>query len=644
MKRQTKILIAGFGAVLVGVFVVLVAYDLWWQSALYVVEHTEYHEPPDPEGLNLTDDTLEDKNPAFDETLADSRPLGDWEVNKSAAVIKLDCPTVKPDTDEALLVLRPSYAEAVKAAAEHGLTLLPSSNLLDGAAKQFDDGLYAAVDLRCFRGELGLAPAAPDFIRSVFGRLPQGSPARPFLAAALELAGKEVNLKADEHSKKKSFLRNFDGDKARSKPIGFYNWTPELQQVWRFYRFLQRQFCQGPLDIPRAVAAVLKNNPDLLEQYRAINGFYGRLTNPRICLPVDVLIGTNENLEQLAKKHGARREAVAIFPPSTSRETELFDILFPIFLPPDVNLMAELIRRIRSGEVNLAPREDDGWYQYQVYALETMLLPSRGQEKEKLLLTAKYKKRLVEAFKALITKRRETHVRQLAMSEGLCEQALGEGEVCPRLRLEPCVTFYLRTARAYAFLQNFLLVTVGEARLTKMHGMKKGGKREPNLTEELGAIRQRSYGFYLVACEDIGMKPQFLKDEPVAQDAAKKAALAWLKNLPNDPDLACDTRVSVPLYIDPLRNKTRLWATLGVRLAHLEACYARPPKVRPKEGGGEWQEVDSYQLGASRYVIPVDEFAEFEIEGSNALTRAELRAVCDQYETREDIVRALTAR
>jgi len=637
MNRKIRLLIA----VLVGIVVGIVIWRL-----TYVEERKEYHEPADRSGLKLTDDRLEDKTPEFDETLVDSRPLGDWQVNKSAAVIKLHCPPVKPDVEAELLVLRPSYAEAVKAAAAKGRALLPSANMLDGAAKQFDDGLYAALDLACYRGELGFAPAPPDFIEAVFEELPQGSAARPFLAAALELAGKEVDLKPGEVAEKRRFLREFERDKARSKPISFYNWTPELQRVWRFFRFLQREFSDPQeMEVPRAVAGVLERRPDLLRDYRAINAFYGSLTNPMICLPVDVLTGADETLEELAREHDARHAAVAVFPPATSRETELFESVFPAGLPAGMNLMSELIRRIRSGEVDLAPAEGDGWYHYQVYALETMLVPSRGEEKDKLLLTASYKRRLVEAFKALIVKRRETHVRQLGIAKGRSEAAvvLREGEVRPRLRIEPCATFYLRTARAYAFLQNFLLATVGAKRLAAMHGLKEGGERGPDLAAELDAVRRRFYGFYLVACEDIGMRPHFLDAEPVDREAAKRAALEWLENLADDPDLACDTRVAVPIYIDRVRGRTRLWATLGVRLTHLEASYARPPKVRPKEDGDEWQEVHSYQLGTSRYVIAVDEFAQFELRGSNALTRRELRALCDRHKTKDAVLRAINA-
>jgi len=335
-------------------------------------------------------------------------------------------------------------------------------------------------------------------------------------------------------------------------------------------------------------------------------------------------------------------QPVNAVPPSSSRETELFDRLFPMGVPAGTNLMNTLIRRIRSGEIDLKPGTEDGWYQYQVYALETMLLPTRGQESEKLQLTANYKKRLVEAFKALMTKRRETHVRQLSTTVGAPAPPLRAGEVRPRLRIEPCPTFYLRTARAYAFVQNLLLATAGDERLAKLHGLKQDGTREATLAEELEAIRLRFYGFYLVSCEDIGMKPQLADDEPIDQAAARSMALEWLGDLDKNSDLACDTRVSVPIYVDPLSRKTRLWATLGVRLAPLKAEYARPPKLRPKDDKGPWQDAQPHQLSPAEPLICVDEFAEFELAGSTTMTREEFRARCDRYTTKEEILAALT--
>lgn len=52
-------------------------------------------------------------------------------------------------------------------------------------------------------------------------------------------------------------------------------------------------------------------------------GFYGRLTNPRIALSADALIGADGDLQTLAERHGAGHATVSIFPPSTSRESHV---------------------------------------------------------------------------------------------------------------------------------------------------------------------------------------------------------------------------------------------------------------------------------------------------------------------------------
>src|SRR5262245_46423249 len=65
------------------------------------IEKTEYHPPPPDPWQELTDDRIEDKNPAFDPGLVDRRKLGDWLVNSSAAVLRLDVVAAKPDQDAA---------------------------------------------------------------------------------------------------------------------------------------------------------------------------------------------------------------------------------------------------------------------------------------------------------------------------------------------------------------------------------------------------------------------------------------------------------------------------------------------------------------------------------------------------------------
>jgi hypothetical protein len=641
MRPNTKRLIAGVIGVGIGLAGVGL-YSLWWHANHYVTENTEYNDPPDASGLTLVDDLLKDKNPVFDPDLVDSRPLGDWELNASAAVIRLDCPVVKPDQDPDLLVLRPSYDAARKAAKAQGRTFLPSANLLDGAAKAFDDGLYAALDLGCFSGRLGPVPSAPGFVEKVFSKIEKGSPARPWLAAGLSLAGRDMALSGDEVSKRDAFLAAFKSDPSIAKPISFYTWTPSLEQVWRFFRFFQREFMPNKSAVPGAMARVLARNLELLKEYRTLTSFYARLTNPAICLPLSALLEGSEDWEALARDRGASHATVAVFPPSTSRETELFERLFRNLLPAGANLMTELIRRIRSGEVDLRPGKEDGWFQHQVFALETLLLPSKGQGKEKLLLTARYKKRLLEAFKALITKRRETHARNLAVG---CDKAAPPPEnVRPRLRIEPCPTFYLRTARAYGFLETMLSSFLGLDTLSGFHAMAPGGKRKLDLRKELASFRLRFYGFYLLSCEDIGLAPMFSKDEGVNVPKARATAELWLKGMADDPDLAQDTRISVPIFRSVMRNRTRLWATLGVRLAPLEASYVRPPRVRVPKGEPKWKEVEAWQLGESRYVLAVDEFAAFELQGLTSLSRAELREICDRHKTKEKILQAMAKR
>src|SRR5262249_44713751 len=116
---------------------------LWPSSGKYVTEHTDYHSPPTPADDPLADDTLEDKQPAFDAARVDRRPLGakgEWLINNSAAVFRLDVPIIKPDVEPHFLTLHPSFKAAIDA---HNAELLPSANLIDGQATAFDPDLHA---------------------------------------------------------------------------------------------------------------------------------------------------------------------------------------------------------------------------------------------------------------------------------------------------------------------------------------------------------------------------------------------------------------------------------------------------------------------------------------------------------------------
>jgi hypothetical protein len=607
----------------------------WEREETETITWTEYR-PPQPEAKPLlVDDRLEDKATTFDPALIDRRPEGDWRINLSEAVIKLDAPIVKPDVEPDLLVLHKSYADALAAtrSAQSSLDgVLPSVNLIDGKAKQFDDGLVAALAQASFQGKSPKLPDHRAVVRRLLARLGPESPAAPFLAAGLALVGEQTKLPPEAEQEKTSWLRAFEANEVLSKPISVYTWTKTLSAAYRFHHFFQQAFDRRDLTIPRAIAQALGDDKDLHADYQRAVAFDSGLTNPPECLVVtDLLDATREPV---------LGQGVALFPPSMTPEGELFAKLFPDGLPPGTDLMRALIERIRSGAVDLTPKKASGWYDHQVYALETLLLPEKGDESRKLLLTKSYKLRMLEAFKALMTKRRETHALSV---KAAAASPVPPRHMKPRLRIEPCPSYYLRTARAYAFLAGFLESAVGDDVLTTLHGLREEGERSPNLRDELASMRDLFYGFALLSAEDIGMRLPLLDDEPVDRDRCEHLATDWLAQALQDPDLAVDTRVSIPIYADPGLNITRLWATLGVRLTRLEASFARPPRIKPKEGEGseDWKAVEPYTLGTSYYLIAVDEFAEVELRGNRALTRKELRTVCDQQKTKVAIISTL---
>jgi hypothetical protein len=605
----------------------------------YGIERTDYKTPEPGEDEALVDDKLDGKKPAFDQTRVDRRPLGAdgaWLLNASAAVLRLDVPSINPDLEQELLTLHPSYTAAVRNR-PFGRVILPSVNMLDGKAKQFDDGLYAAIDLAYFHGVKAKLEGHVQLIKRIADKAGKANIAAPYLAAGLELAG--VKMDVNNAAEKARLLSAFQVDEIASKPIGIYIWNKELGKLFQFMRFFQQQFGEPNLEelaIPQALARILSQDQTLLADYRRMLAFYAKLSNPANCLSLaDIQNIRSLNLDavkRLAKRKQVAHTTVAIFPPSTSKEGLLFEKLFPLGVPPDVNLMKELVKRLRSGEVDLKPKADSGWYEYQVYSLETLLLPEKGAERDKLLLTKKYKERMLEAFKALVTKRRETHLGMMAVPAA----APPSLNVAPRLRVEPAPTYYLRTARAYAFLANFLESAIGKDALDHLHGLKKDGERTASLHAELLWMRDLFYGLYMISAEDIGMKTRFSSDEAVDQDRCYRIAVAWLDKATDDPDLAADTRVAVPIYVT--RDVTRVWLTLGVRLTKLDTEYIRPPSIKQAKGEDDWEPVASHKLHSANYLIPVDEFAEVELKGRRVLNREELQAICDKEKTKEAIL------
>jgi len=591
---------------------------LWDRGGFHFDEVTSIVDVPPSLDL-LVDDRLEDKNPEFDPDLIDSRLMesydeSQWEINASAAVLKLDIRENR--TDRPLLnKLYASYADAARVLEKnHQGEILPSVNSIDGAAKQFDDGMMAAITLAMVNGGHEALPDVVALLRHALG-LAGGKPAaHAWLSLALSLGGNlEEKKVADFDSKQRSRADEFPRS-AAAKPIGFFTWSAGLEQSWVLLKFLQQRL--EPLEA-RQLSELFRRDAELKGRYSELLEIVGKLSNP-------------------ARKSGLLQTDGEVFlPPVGMKEDLLFDRLFGNSgVPAGTGLMLELVRAIRSGKVDLKPRENGGWYDHQVYALETFLLPERGAESVRLLLTKKYKQRMLEAFKAMVTVRRELHS---GWAYPLAKSAVMPDKVEPRLRLEPSPTYYLRMARSYSFISGILQTVLDGNGNDGLVGLRESGWRSSSLRDELHLMTRRFYGLHLISCEDIGMRSQLLPDETVDRARATREALEYLENWRMDPDMNVDVRVSTPVLVQP--NGYRLWCQLGVRPALLQVSYARPPVMRQKDGGPDWTEATG---GSKRYLILVNEFAE--VHAPFPLNRKELRDVCDTHGTKKEILKALDIR
>lgn len=622
----------------------------------------------------LEDDVLEDKHPTYDADLTVTESFGQCEVvlNKSAAITRLDVLPLDgayADLDGALF---PTRGEALAAAAAiEGADVIPSIEVFSGMLKPFDDGLYAAVELAVEDGVDGLLPAKRDLLHGLLAaaldaaaqasetRRPYLEAAAVHLGAALLAGGEDPALPADLRPRAEAALARFDADLLLSRPMGFYGWSPALEGLYRQDRFLQNRLgndSDAEVGMFAAMAALLQADPDLEAEYARVLALYGGLTNPYASYPVSALfdeaadLSALDDVPGLAARFRASHPApfvcsgvtLAFVPASSSRDSDYFASLYCANPPPaGTSLIDVLIDGIRTGAVDLVPDEASGWYDWQLYALETLLLPNRGPESDHLLLTAAYKQKLVDTFKSLITQHRETHVKQLAVPMA-GSAGTASFELYPKFDAEPFPTFYLRTARGYRFLGNVLTAVLGEGVLEATHRLNEDGTRaEAPLAAELDRAARRAYGLYLLTAASVGLRPEdgLLADELADLDAEAcvEAARTWLDGWQDDPDVLADPRVIVPTFGG---DTITYWATLGVKALRVEAEFAADHAPEVVDSG--WCELEG--VVPHEYVLLTEVMREVRLPASTPPpSRETLRRVCDENADPDAIVSALEA-
>lgn len=527
-----------------------------------------------------------------------------------------------------------------------------SAAMLIQKGKQFDDGLYAAVELALQNG-LGPVAGKKNWLPRLAGEVDaaQGGVPLAQLFAAARLGGNDLKSPAAVAKAMDIEIKKFLADDKRSKPIGFYPWSKELSAI-----FQQDRMLQSPLEVQthsteiNAVATALAADAEARKSYEQILRVNERLTNPlkgsgyRVLL-AGVDAGKLPSLDPT--------DTVSFIPPSRSPEADLIMKLYgdsPI--PNGFDLMNEVIARLKSGKLSFEPKADSGWYDHQLWSLEPLVTFNTSPESKQLKPNEEYLKHLEELFKGTYALMRETHVKQLEFPKAASE-APGEPKkerekvfIAPDPHVELLPTMYLRRAESYRFVREVLEETFDKESIGKMHRLTATGPVELDLASELDQMERLFTGAYVIACREIGMKEELPKEIGAGQSADEQGALflRWVGSLPSDPDLAPDTRMMVPVFYDLQRQKSKVWIMLGWEHANCTLGYVKEPAIKitgpdgkpaefGKPGGEETPEIIFY--GSHRYLAtPV--FAEVYV--TKLLNRAEFRRHCDAYQTKAAIL------
>jgi len=606
---------------------------------------------PIEEPLQLTDDQLADKQPPFIDspdhwkTLTTESPYGpiSIEVNTSASVVSMDIAKVEVEHESATKKRFATYAEATRYLADHEMPWVPSVQMVDQKVKVFADSTFAAIELATQRDAEQLGGGKQAFLQSLLDELlkAEATEAAACVTAPLLLGGATPEVPENVAQSAKNLHRSFLKDKLASKPVGLYTQSPELERIFQQDRFCQQNLVAllNPEIASRVLLdfqSALRGNAKLATHYQSLIDLQARMTNPSAANHRNILQATVADLD-----NGST--SVALFPPSGSKENLFFRLAYQSENLPNENIMNALIRAIQSGQIDLAPGDTSGWYDYQVYALETLLLPERGDEGQKLLLSKEYKERLVEAFRTILTKQRELHVKNVELIATLSSHYIPPEPlfvVSPEISVEPTATYYLRTARALRSVRTAVAALIGESTFADI-ALENGAPLSDTMTQ----LERLLYGLYLQVCNDLGMEPNLLAEELTngERTAARTQAEQWLSACREDMVFDTDVRYIVAALTDQQRRNVRYWMTTGIRLEKVKAEYVREPKIRPKadtppELADEIARRTS--IAPREFYIPVEEFAEA-TGPSTPYTREEFRALCGTAGNREAIIRAV---
>ena len=192
------------------------------------------------------------------------------------AVICLDAPHTTEGGDSRVLFA--DYASANRELARHS-TVIPSLDLLAFVSHDLDGALYLEMETSIVYGRIPAFLDPVSMVRRIRGQSSSQGVASAWLWGALasgDFLAQEEKRSPPELGLR--FLRDFKSDKIDATPIGFYDNSAELRNIWRFMKYLSGRFLRRQ-GVPDELAGVLRRNPDLKVQYARLIDFYSRMTN-----------------------------------------------------------------------------------------------------------------------------------------------------------------------------------------------------------------------------------------------------------------------------------------------------------------------------------------------------------------------------
>jgi hypothetical protein len=468
-------------------------------------------------------------------------------------------------------------------------------------AKQVDDGIVAAVELSAESGHGSFRSKTSLLAGLLDDALAAGATeAAEVLAAAIELGGRRNAAPAPAADGAKRRISDFSADERRSKPLGFWTWTPALSAIFRQDRMLQSE-----LKDEAAAARLL--SPARRPAYDAWLTLVSRLTNPF----------ENPDLRKPGR-------GTSILPPSASPEAALVRRLLgnsPV--PAGFDLLRDLIAAVRNGSVSLRPRDDSGWYDRVLWSFETLAHPDAAPESARAVPSPGYRKHLEELFRAFLALARETHTKQLPGPLAGCGPPQ-DVIVRPFLRVEPLPTHYDRRADGYAFLRSALVESFGS--IDELRRVQPDGRSGAPLAAEIATMESIYRSAAATSREDLGL--------PAGGDT--KPFTAWADTRAKDADLSADGRMMVPLYYDVAKKVNVVLAFCGWCHRELEVTFRTPPKVEVRPGKGP---APAVKFQSSEYTLMYPVTVETPVRG--ILNRDEFRALCTKQGSLQKILEVL---